>query len=76
MSKEIPISVKDVINDFLWTVENKAEWVLLNSTDKETLYTQWSAALGEIMKYPAFTERAQQLSQYLDALFYGNQFSE
>lgn len=76
MSKEIPISPEDLINDFLDHVETKAEWLLMNSTDKEATYANWSFALSEIMTIPAYTERAQQLSQYLDTLFYGNPFTE
>lgn len=76
MSKEIPIFPDFVIEDFLNTVEYKAEWVLMNCTDKEALYAQWSSALDEIMTYPQYTERAQQLSQYLDTLFHGDPFAE
>ena len=76
MSKEIPIPIEDIINDFLDTVEFKAEWVFMNCTDKEALYSQWSSALSEIMTYPTFADRAQQLSQYLDTLFHGNPFTE
>lgn len=76
MSKEIRISVEVMIEDFLDTIETKAEWVLMNCTDKEALYLQWSAALDEIMAYPAYTDRAQQLAQYLDTLFDGNPFAE
>lgn len=77
MSKEIPISVEDVIVDFLDTVETKAEWVLMNCTDKDLLYKNWSDALISIASnYPAYTERAQQLSQYLDTLFHGDPFAE
>lgn len=71
MSKEIPISAEYIINDFLDTVETKAEWVLMNCNDKEALYLQWATALSEIMTYPAYTERAQQLAQYLDTLCHG-----
>lgn len=76
MPKEIPISPEDIIEYFLNTVEYKAEWVLMNCTDKEALYAQWSYALSEIMTIPAYTERAQQLSQHLDTLFHGNPFTE
>lgn len=76
MAELIPISPEDVIEDFLNTVEFKAEWVLMNCTDKEALYAQWSSALSEIMDYPQYTERAQQLSQYLDTLFHGDPFAE
>lgn len=76
MSKEIPVLPEFVIEDFLNTVEFKAEWVLMNCTDKEALYEQWSYALSEIMTIPAYTERAQQLSQYLDTLFHGDPFAE
>ena len=74
MSKQIPILPEDLINEFLDTVETKAEWVLMNCTNKEALYAQWSSALSEIMLYPAYTERAQQLSQYLDKLYCGDPF--
>lgn len=70
MSKEIPISQEEIINDFLNTVEFKAEWVLMNCNDKFALYTQWATALSEIMEIPMFTERAQQLAQYLDTLYH------
>lgn len=76
MSKEIPVLPEFVIEDFLNTVEFKAEWVLMNCTDKEALYAQWSSALDEIMAIPTYTERAQHLSQYLDTLFHGNPFTE
>ena len=76
MPELIPISPEEVWEDFLNTVEYKAEWVLMNCTDKEALYEQWSYALSEIMTIPAYTERAQQLSQYLDTLFHGDPFGD
>ena len=77
MSKEIPISIEDVIVDFLNTVETDAEWVLMNCTEKELFYKSWSDALNFIAdNYPAYTERAQQLSQYLDTLFHGDPFGD
>lgn len=75
MSKEIPIFDEDLINEFLDTVETKANWVLMNCTDIDLLYKTWSDALISIAtNYPAFTERAQQLSQYLDKLYWGDPF--
>lgn len=77
MPELIPISVEDIIVDFLNTVETKAEWVLMNCTEKDLLYKNWSDALISIAaNYPQYTERAQQLSQYLDTLFHGDPFAE
>lgn len=77
MSKEIPISPPALIEDFLNTVEIKGEYALMCSTEKEQLYLNWSEALNFIAaNYPQCTERAQQLSQYLDTLFHGNPFTE
>lgn len=77
MAEKISISVEVLIADFLDTVETKAAWVLMNCTDKELLYKNWSDALISIATdYPAFTERAQHLSQYLDTLFYGDPFAD
>lgn len=77
MSKLIPISPEEVYEDFLNTVEIKAEWALTCSTEKEKLYLNWSEVLDFIAaNYPVYTERAQQLSQYLDTLFHGNPFTE
>lgn len=74
MSKQIPISPEDLINEFLDMVETKANWLLMNSTDVDAMYSHLSSALDQIMSYPAFTERARQLSQYLDKLYWGDPF--
>ena len=77
MAKLIPIPPEDIIEDFLNTVETRAEWVFMCSTEKDDLYLTWSDALDFIAaNYPQYTERAQQLSQYLDTLFNGDPFGD
>lgn len=77
MSKLIPISPEEVLEDFLNTVEIKAAYALMCSTEKEHLYLAWSETLNFIAaNYPIYTERAQQLSQYLDTLFNGDPFAD
>ena len=77
MPKEIPIPIEYVINDFLDTVEYRAEWVLMNCAHKKELYLTWSDSLITIAaNYPQYTERAQHLSQYLDTLCHGNPFTD